>query len=263
MVFAAKGATAPAETAWSAWEKYMERRGHTNAVSTEQEKKYVDIGGVISKTAQNYQPKFVCANGSGAASFKLEHVDKVQLHELPKDLHDKLETIGVATLESALDVESLDYLNASFTTTDIAGALSVTGTIVDKNGEKSAVLVFVATETERQASWSRLEGLILHWACTGDNGGWNMPPEGWTAVPNKTKDAGGAWQCQFEKQNIGSGNEQVYVLVMQLPLRGVLKSGGLVFVLKGSANQADRWLKDANTQKDFTLDLKTLPVLKM
>ncbi len=29
--------------------------------------------------------------------------------------------------------------------------------------EKSAVLVFVTTETERQASWSRLEGLILHW----------------------------------------------------------------------------------------------------
>ncbi len=52
--------------------------------------------------------------------------------------------------------------------------------------------------------------------------------------------AGGAWQCQFEKQVVGS-NESIYVLVLQLPLRGVLKSGGLVFVLKATANQADKW----------------------
>lgn len=37
--------------------------------------------------------------------------------------------------------------------------------------------------------------------------------------------------------------EQMYVLVMQLPLRGVLRSGGLVFVLKGTANSADRCVR--------------------
>lgn len=30
------------------------------------------------------------------------------------------------------------------------------------------------------------------------------------------------------------------MLVLQLPLRGVLKSGGLVFVLKGEASKKDR-----------------------
>jgi hypothetical protein len=36
------------------------------------------------------------------------------------------------------------------------------------------------------------------------------------------------------------GKESVYVLVLQLPLRGILRSGGLVFVLKATANQADK-----------------------
>ncbi len=62
-----------------------------------------------------------------------------------------------------------------------------------QGSEKNAVVVFVATETERQASWSRLDGLILHWACGTEAGGaWSMPPEGWSAVPSKTKDAGGS-----------------------------------------------------------------------
>lgn len=57
--------------------------------------------------------------------------------------------------------------------------------------DKTANLAIVVTETERQASWSRLEGLILHWACSEASGAaWHLPPPGWKAVPNKTADAG-------------------------------------------------------------------------
>ncbi|GFH29890.1 uncharacterized protein HaLaN_28635 [Haematococcus lacustris] len=59
------------------------------------------------------------------------------------------------------------------------------------------------------------------------------------------------------------GSEPLYVLVMQLPLRANLKSGGPVFVLKGTAAKSDRWLKDASTNKDFFLDLQRLPVTKL
>lgn len=42
-----------------------------------------------------------------------------------------------------------------------------------------------------QASWSRLEGLILHWGATDSAGGaWGLPPQGWAASPNKVTDAG-------------------------------------------------------------------------
>ena len=56
-----------------------------------------------------------------------------------------------------------------------------------------------------------------------------------------TLPTGGAWECTFEKAIVGQ-NETVYSLVLQLPLRGVLKSGGPVFVLKamGTANAPDR-----------------------
>lgn len=61
-----------------------------------------------------------------------------------------------------------------------------------------------------------------------------------TAPPPRAVHAGGASQCTFARRNLG-GQESAFVLVLQLPLRGVLKSGGLVFVLKGVANQTDRW----------------------
>jgi hypothetical protein len=44
-------------------------------------------------------------------------------------------------------------------------AVQIAGVTVDgKGGNKDAVLVLVAAETERQMSWSRLESLIMHWA---------------------------------------------------------------------------------------------------
>ncbi|GFH24005.1 uncharacterized protein HaLaN_21715 [Haematococcus lacustris] len=51
-----------------------------------------------------------------------------------------------------------------------------------------------------------------------------MPPEGWSAAPALSNSTGSAWECTFEKQ---------------LPLRASLKSGGPVFVLKGTAGKSD------------------------
>ncbi|KAJ9534572.1 hypothetical protein V8C86DRAFT_2646662 [Haematococcus lacustris] len=251
-------------TAWDAWTDFMKKREAVTMPDAKEQELTSAITAAISKSAISYKPRFSGGStGHVGESFKLQHVDKVQVKELPKDLHDKLETIGVATLKGALSLEGeLDYANVSYTTTDIDAALSVTGTTVAKGGEKSAVLVFVSTETERQASWSRLEGLILHWAVTDAPGGaWAMPPEGWSAAPAKSNSTGSAWECTFEKQMLGS--EPLYVLVMQLPLRANLKSGGPVFVLKGTAAKSDRWLKDASTNKDFFLDLQRLPVTKL
>ncbi|KAL6757796.1 hypothetical protein V8C86DRAFT_2613602 [Haematococcus lacustris] len=251
-------------TAWDSWAEYMKKRAPVVLPDPLEQELTSAITNAISKSAVGYKPRFsVGGAGHVGESFKLQHVDKVQVKELPKDLHDKLETIGVATLKGALSLEGeLDYANASYTTTDINAALSITGTIVAKGSEKSAVLVLLCTETERQASWSRLEGLFLHWAVTDAPGGpWVMPPEGWSAAPALSNSTGSAWECTFEKQMLGS--EPLYVLVMQLPLRASLKSGGPVFVLKGTAGKSDRWLQDASTNKDFFLDLQRLPVTKL
>ena len=49
-------------------------------------------------------------------------------------------------------------------------------------------------------------------------------------------------------------------MATQVPLVGPLATGGLTFVLKSdSGNQDTRWLKDAQTKKDFYLDLKAFP----
>lgn len=258
--------SAGAVTAWGAWDKYMSVRAGVTNQNAAEKKLGSDIGASISKSATTYKPRFTQQSDTSFSSFKLQHTQTKRQNgkDLPKDLHEKLETIGVAALKGALGHEGeLDYANFSYSTTDINAALSITSTVLQNGSEKSAVLAFVATETERQASWSRLDGLILHWACTnGAGGAWTMPPEGWSVAPNKSRDAGGAWQCSFEKQVTGN-NENMYVLVMQLPLRGALKSGGPVFVLKATAQGTDRWLKDANTDKDFFLDLQKLPVIKI
>jgi hypothetical protein len=60
-----------------------------------------------------------------------------------------------------------------------------------------------------------------------------MPSGNWEALaPNKTADAGGAVQCAFEKYAVTGDPSKVYTLVMSLPLMGVLRSGGVSFVLK-------------------------------
>ena len=54
----------------------------------------------------------------------------------------------------------------------------------------------------------------------------------------------------------------MYVLVMQMPLKGILKTGGVVFVLKATEGQNTRWLKDSAKETDFFLDLQKLPIIK-
>jgi len=126
-------------------------------------------------------------------------------------------------------------------------------------GTKTANVALVVTETERHASWSRLEGLILHWACTYSKGSaWSMPPHGWTSVPDKNTDAGGAVNTSFEK-HVDNSQQSTYVLVLKLPLEGILASGGITFVLKACDAQNTKWLKDASTDKDFYVDLQGLP----
>lgn len=51
--------------------------------------------------------------------------------------------------------------------------------------------------------------------------------------------AGGASQCIFSRRTLGD-KDSAFVVVLQLPLRGVLKSGGLVYVLKGESGKTDR-----------------------
>lgn len=54
---------------------------------------------------------------------------------------------------------------ASHRITVLVPPVQIAGVTIDgKGGNKDAVLVLVAAETERQMSWSRLESLIMHWA---------------------------------------------------------------------------------------------------
>mmetsp|Transcript_16373 Transcript_16373/g.28069 ORF Transcript_16373/g.28069 Transcript_16373/m.28069 type:complete len:284 (+) Transcript_16373:120-971(+) len=256
---------APASaTAWTAWDGYMSKRGAAKQVTAAENKLLINIGEAVSKSSVGYKPKF--SSGGAKDTFKVSHMAKIEVKEVAKDMRDKLEAIGATTLKETLGLDGeLDYANITHTTTDISGALSLTGTIVQKGSDKTAVVVLVATETERTMSWSRLEGLIMHWASSSAPGGeWTKVPEGWTATPSKITDAGGAWECQFQKQTM-SGQEVMYVLTMQIPLRGVLKSGGVVFVLKGTGlgNASERWLKDASTNQDFFLDLSKFPTTKV
>ncbi|KXZ48456.1 hypothetical protein GPECTOR_27g626 [Gonium pectorale] len=279
-------AAAAATTAWDSWSSYISKH-RTDSAGAPTSKAEADWGREIAKsissTATSFKPKYVHSgsgggsagssydggNGTGAVpDFKLSHVGSININDLPRDLHERLEALASLQLKQALAKpdDELDAASISFTTTDVDGALCVSGVTLQQGLDKTALIAFVATETERQASWSRLEGLILHWGATDAAGGaWGLPPQGWAAQPNKVVDAGGAWQCGFEKQNVSGpeGNSAVYVLLLQVPLRGILKAGGLVFVLKATAGQNTRWLKDEATKKDFFLDTTRFPVIKV
>lgn len=72
---------------------------------------------------------------------------------------------------------------------------SCTVHVPTQGSDRTAVIALVATETSRLASWSRLEGLLLHWAVSeGAGATWNSPPAGWSAAPAKGRDAG-AFGC--------------------------------------------------------------------
>lgn len=209
----------------------------------------------IAKAAASYTPK-------APPSFHFEVPAELSASA---DYHQVLEESAVAQLKGWLGMTLQQPLHAqlsSFTTSDVDAALQLAGVTVDSKTGKDAVLVLVAAETERQMSWSRLESLIMHWATTqGPGTQWEMPAAGWKSFPDVRQDAGGAWQCSFEKLALpGTNNQCMYTLIMQVPLVGPLATGGLTFVLKSdSGNQDTRWLKDAKTKKDFYLDLNTFP----
>lgn len=253
--------TCRAATAWDSWNNYVEKRAPIHRPAGGEAKINGEVGTAIKSAAANYKPS--SASRPAEATFKMQHVEKVPV-KLPKDLHAKLETIGVQQLKNVLGQDvTIDAASVSYSTTDVNGALCITACIAQKDGEKIAHVAFVATETERQASWSRLEGLLLHWGCSEAAGAaWTGAPSGWTAMPSLIVDAGGAQECSFEKRNTGS-QEQMYVLVLSLPVRGSLKSGGIQFVLKAKDAQNTQWLKDANTDKDFFVDLQRLPTIKL
>ena len=56
----------------------------------------------------------------------------------------------------------------------------------------------VVTETESLMTWSRLEGLLLHWAVSRKGPPaerWELPPRGWKTLPESTVDAGAQQQA--------------------------------------------------------------------
>ncbi|MEW5303898.1 MAG: hypothetical protein WDW36_006548 [Sanguina aurantia] len=157
----------------------------------------------------------------------------------------------------------LDVATVTMTTSEVEAGVSATGIILQKGSEKTAVLALIVTETSRLASWSRLEGLLLHWAVTeGPGAAWSAPPAGWSASPAKGRDAGGAWENSFDKVNSNGSAEPLYSIVLQLPLRGPLKSGGgITFVLKATSGQNTRWMQEAS-KKDMYVPVGMFPVLK-
>jgi hypothetical protein len=246
---------ASSATAWVSWDSYMKRRSPVLQPTSEEQKMFSGIGASITACSVNYKPKLGAALVShDAGSFK--QVKKVS--PISADLHEKLEALGLEELKNVLGKPDLKAGSISFTTTDLNAGICITGCITNE-GTKTANVALVVTETERHASWSRLEGLILHWACTYSKGSaWSMPPHGWTSVPDKNTDAGGAVNTSFEK-HVDNSQQSTYVLVLKLPLEGILASGGITFVLKACDAQNTKWLKDASTDKDFYVDLQGLP----
>lgn len=245
----------------------MQKRTDVKKPGPEEMKHFSAIGSAISKSSTTFTPKFVAGQSMQRENYKQVHVEKVPAVAMSADLHETLETMGMIQLKGAMglpDSAPLDVATASFTTTDVNAGICATGCITQQGSEKKAFLAFVATETERQASWSRLEGLLLHWACSSSPGsGWAMPPQGWQPIlPKKSSDAGGAIQSPFEKASLSGSQQQLYVLVLSLPLSGILRSGGITFVLKASNAQNTKWLKDAETNGDFFVDVHSLPYYK-
>jgi len=214
----------------------------------------------VSTAAKKYVPK---------RSLKVPHLD--DLSEVPRDLHKRLELVGKVVLMEYLEDPELTVANFEHTTTDIAAALCGTGVVVEAKGKKTAYMSIVVTETERQMTWSRLEGLRFHWAVSSappPNQKWELPPRGWVTVPDTTVDAGGAWQSTFEKHPLpqpggATAPDVMYTLILSVPLEGNMSKGGVIFVLKsGNTGQNTKWLKDAASKADFFVDVNEFPVKK-
>jgi len=104
-----------------------------------------------------------------------------------------------------------------------------------------------------------LSWLSMHWGVVeGGSDRWQPPRPGWHTYPEVSYDAGGgAWQTPFtlvEKtqgslSSWGASGTSLHMVLVQLPLRGAIKRGGLSFVLK---THDERWLSSA-TGSNFHL----------
>lgn len=253
---------ASAGAAWQAWTECLPKwTSSTFDIPKPNTADAHELAAAIADAATTYKPKPTLA---------VPTLD--ELPEVPKNLHKRLELVARVQLAAHLnqDLNALDATIVEYTTTDIAAACSIAGVTVKSGSSKTAMVSIVVTETERQMTWSRLEGLLLHWAVSRKAPPaekWELPPRGWKTLPDTTVDAGGAWQTVLEKHPLPmpdgtAGPAPMYTMLMSVPLEGPLAEGGLIFVLKsGSTGQNTKWLKDASTKSDFYCDLQKFKVI--
>lgn len=202
---AASGSAATATT-WQAWEAVLpEWKSHKPEAA-------------IAANADD-RGKLAAAVGSAARTYKppptlgVPSLDDLGA-DVPRNLHERLALVARLQLQEYLQDASGAVARptvAEFTTTDVTAALSVAGVIVTEKGKRTAIASLVACETERQMTWSRLEGLKFHWACASSpKGHWELPPRGWKTLPDTT--GGQVW---------GSGGRRAQSF-LQTPLLALL-----------------------------------------
>lgn len=253
---------ASSATAWQAWTDALPQwKSSTLNLPAVNTADRTALAAAVKEAATKYKPK---------PTLIVPSLD--DLPEVPKNLHKRLELVARVQLAAYLDVGLSDVpaTISEYTTTDIAAACSAAGVKVKEGGKTMALVSLVVTETERQMTWSRLDGLLLHWAVSRKAPPaekWELPPRGWKTLPDTTVDAGGAWQTSLERHPLpqpdgSQGPQPMYTMIAALPLEGPLAEGGIIFVLKsGSTGQNTKWLKDASTSKDFFLDLQSLKTM--
>ncbi|WIA32608.1 hypothetical protein OEZ86_003411 [Tetradesmus obliquus] len=252
-------AGAASSPAWQAWSDCLPQwTSSTTNLPPVNTADRTALAAAVKSAAASYKPK---------PTLKVPSLD--ELPEVPKNLHKRLELIARVQLAGFLErsLEDVPATVMEYTTTDISAALSIAGVQVKSGTSKRAVMSVVVTETESLMTWSRLEGLLLHWAVSRKGPPaerWELPPRGWKTLPESTVDAGGAWQSTLEKHPLPEpdgtlGPAPMYTMMISVPLEGPLAEGGMIFVLKsGSTGQNTKWLKDAATKSDFYLDLQKL-----
>lgn len=256
-------AAAGTETAWQAWTDALPQwKSSTLNLPPVNTADRNALAAAVKAAATSFKPK---------PTLKVPDID--DLPEVPKNLHKRLELVARVQLAHYLELplSEVPATITEYTTTDIAAACSVAGLKLVQGTKKTALLSLVVTETERQMTWSRLEGLLLHWAVSRKPPPaekWELPPRGWKTLPDTSVDAGGAWQTGLEKHPLPEpdgtlGPQPMYTMLAALPLDGPLAEGGLIFVLKsGSTGQNTKWLKDAGTKSDFFLDVQAFKQMK-
>lgn len=246
---------AAATTTWQAWESVLPdwKSNKPEAAIPANAGDRTKLAAAVSTAAKTWKPP---------PTLSVPSLDDLG-PDVPRNLHERLALVARLQLAAHLEDAGVDPTVVEFTTTDVTAALSVAGVILNDKGKRTAVAALVACETERQMTWSRLEGLRFHWAvASSPKGHWELPPRGWKTLPDTTVDAGGAWSSTFEKHPLpqpggGQGPESMYTLLVSVPLEGPLEKGGVIFVLRsGGVGQNTAWLKDAATKSDFFLPVQ-------